>query len=157
MAHQQIIREIKAGKFEPIYVLHGDEPFFIEDITQTLKKRVVDEASKDFNETILYGRDVELSEVLAAARRFPMMAERQRTGVFGRYLMAKTKAKEDISHGSTKPKADSVSGICALMMTPVAMITGATSTERLKRANRQNQLRLSRVEKMSFTASSTWK
>ncbi|MBM55307.1 MAG: DNA polymerase III subunit delta [Euryarchaeota archaeon] len=77
MAHQQIIREIKAGKFEPIYVLHGDEPFFIEDITQTLKKRVVDEASKDFNETILYGRDVELSEVLAAARRFPMMAERQ--------------------------------------------------------------------------------
>ena len=77
MAHQQIIREIRAGKFEPIYVLHGDEPFFIEDITQTLKEHVVDEASKDFNETILYGRDVELSEVLAAARRFPMMAERQ--------------------------------------------------------------------------------
>ena len=77
MAHQHIIREIKAGKFEPIYVLHGDEPFFIEDITQTLKDHVVDEASKDFNESILYGRDVELSEVLAAARRFPMMAERQ--------------------------------------------------------------------------------
>ena len=77
MAHQQIIREIKAGKFGPIYVLHGDEPFFIEDIAQALKDNVVDEASKDFNETILYGRDVELSEVLAAARRFPMMAERQ--------------------------------------------------------------------------------
>ena len=37
------------------------------------KENAVDEASKDFNETVLYGRDVELSEVLAAARRFPMM------------------------------------------------------------------------------------
>ena len=77
MAHGQIIREVKAGKFAPIYLLHGEEPFFIEEIAGALKDGVVDEASKDFNETILYGRDVELSDVLAAARRFPMMAERQ--------------------------------------------------------------------------------
>ena len=77
MAHRQIIREVKAGKFAPIYVLHGEEPFFIEEIVNAIKKNAVDEASKDFNETVLYGRDVELSEVLAAARRFPMMAERQ--------------------------------------------------------------------------------
>ena len=77
MAHRQIIREVKAGKFAPIYLLHGEEPFFIEEIAEALKHGVVDEASKDFNETILYGRDVELSDVLAAARRFPMMAERQ--------------------------------------------------------------------------------
>ena len=77
MAHRQIIREVQAGKFAPIYVLHGEEPFFIEEIVNAIKKNAVDEASKDFNETVLYGRDVELSEVLAAARRFPMMAERQ--------------------------------------------------------------------------------
>ena len=77
MTHKQIIREVKAGKFSPIYVLHGEEPFFIEEIVNAIKENAVDEASKDFNETILYGRDVELSEVLASARRFPMMAKRQ--------------------------------------------------------------------------------
>ena len=77
MAHGQIIREVKAGKFSPIYLLHGEEAFFIEEITKAIKENAVEESSKDFNETILYGRDVELSEVLAAARRFPMMSERQ--------------------------------------------------------------------------------
>ena len=77
MAHRQIIREVKAGKFSPIYLLHGEEPFFIEEIVNAIKENAVDEASKDFNETVLYGRDVELSEVLVSARRFPMMAERQ--------------------------------------------------------------------------------
>ena len=77
MGHIQIIREVKAEKFAPIYVLHGEEPFFIEEIVNAIKENAVDEASKDFNETVLYGRDVELSEVLAAARRFPMMAKRQ--------------------------------------------------------------------------------
>jgi DNA polymerase-3 subunit delta len=77
MAHRQIIRDIKAGKFSPLYVLHGEEPFFIEEISNAIKDAAVDEVSKDFNETILYGRDTELVDVLAAARRFPMMSERQ--------------------------------------------------------------------------------
>ena len=77
MAHRQIIRELKAGKFSPIYVLHGEEPYFIEEISNAVKDHAVDEMSKDFNETVLYGRDVEIDDVLAAARRFPMMAERQ--------------------------------------------------------------------------------
>ncbi len=77
MAHGQIIREVQAGKFSPICLLHGEEAFFIEEITKAIKENAVEESSKDFNETILYGRDVELSEVLAAARRFPMMSERQ--------------------------------------------------------------------------------
>ena len=51
MAHGQIIREVKAGKFAPIYLLHGEEPFYIEEIAGALKDGVVDEASKDFNET----------------------------------------------------------------------------------------------------------
>lgn len=77
MAHRQIIREVKAGKFQPIYVLHGEEPYFIEEIVNAIKDHAVDEACKDFNETVLYGRDVEIDDVLASARRFPMMAERQ--------------------------------------------------------------------------------
>jgi DNA polymerase III subunit delta len=77
MAHRQIIRDILSGKFSPLYVLHGEEPFFIEEISKTIISSVVDEASKDFNETIFYGRDTDLAEILAAARRFPMMSDRQ--------------------------------------------------------------------------------
>ena len=77
MAHRQIIRNVRSGKFAPIYVLHGEESFFIEEISKALLECTVDEASKDFNETVLYGRDTDINEILASARRFPMMAERQ--------------------------------------------------------------------------------
>ena len=77
MAHRQIIRDIRAGKFSSMYVLHGEESFFIEEIYKEIISNLVDEASKDFNETILYGRDTDLSDILAAARRFPMMSDRQ--------------------------------------------------------------------------------
>ena len=77
MAHRQIIRDIRAGKFSSMYVLHGEESFFIEEIYKEIISNLVDEASKDFNETILYGRDTDLSDILAAARRVPMMSDRQ--------------------------------------------------------------------------------
>ncbi|MDA0732321.1 MAG: DNA polymerase III subunit delta [Bacteroidetes bacterium] len=77
MAHKQIIRDIHAGKFSPLYVLHGEESFFIEEISKAIISSVVDEASKDFNETILYGRDTDIADILAASRRFPMMSDRQ--------------------------------------------------------------------------------
>lgn len=77
MAHRQIIRDILAGKFSPLYVLHGEESFFIEEISKAIVSTVVESASKDFNESILYGRDTDLTEILAASRRFPMMSERQ--------------------------------------------------------------------------------
>ena len=61
----------RLGELSPIYVLHGEEPFFITEIVQALLDTVVDEGFKDFNETVLYGRDTDVDEVLAAARRFP--------------------------------------------------------------------------------------
>ena len=77
MPHRQVIRNIQAGQCSPIYVLHGEEPFFISEIVDALLKHVVDPAMKDFNETVLYGRDTDVDQVLVAARRFPMMADRQ--------------------------------------------------------------------------------
>ncbi|PCJ80039.1 MAG: DNA polymerase III subunit delta [Bacteroidetes bacterium] len=77
MAHRQIIRDIRAGKFAPLYVLHGEEAYFIEEISKALTESVVEESFKDFNETILYGRDADIVDVLASARRFPMMADKQ--------------------------------------------------------------------------------
>jgi DNA polymerase-3 subunit delta len=72
-----ICRDIIQKKFAPIYVLMGDEPFFMDKITDLLMDNVVGEAEKDFNQTILYGADVDAAQVINAARRFPMMSDYQ--------------------------------------------------------------------------------
>jgi DNA polymerase-3 subunit delta len=77
MPHRQIIRDIQAGLFKPVYLLHGEEPYFIDEIAKALESSVVEESMRDFNQTILYGRDTNIDQVLEASRRFPMMAERQ--------------------------------------------------------------------------------
>lgn len=77
MPHRQIIRDIEAGSFKPLYLLHGEEPYFIDEIAKALEHSVVEESMRDFNQTIVYGRDASIDHVLEAARRFPMMADRQ--------------------------------------------------------------------------------
>lgn len=76
-AFEEICRDIIARKFLPIYVLMGEEPFFIEQITDLLLKNVLEESERDFNQVILYGADADAAMVINAARRFPMMSEYQ--------------------------------------------------------------------------------
>lgn len=77
MPHRQIIRDIRAASFKPLYLLHGEEPYFIDEVSKAIEDSVVEESMKDFNQVILYGRDATLDQVLESARRFPMMADRQ--------------------------------------------------------------------------------
>ncbi|MDR1879740.1 MAG: DNA polymerase III subunit delta [Tannerellaceae bacterium] len=74
---EEICSSITAGKFAPVYVLMGEEPYFIDKITDLLIEKVLDEADRDFNQTIMYGADVNVGMVINAARRFPMMSEYQ--------------------------------------------------------------------------------
>ena len=75
--YQEICSEIKTKKFYPVYMLMGDEPYFIDRITDLLIEHVLKEEERDFNQTILYGADTKATDVLNAARRFPMMSEFQ--------------------------------------------------------------------------------
>ncbi len=75
--YEGICRDILAGQFQPVYVLMGEEPFFIDKITDLLIENVVKETERDFNQIILYGADTNGSAILNAARRFPMMSEYQ--------------------------------------------------------------------------------
>lgn len=77
MEYEQIIRDIKAGKFAPIYLLMGDEPYYIDEITNLLVESVVPEDMRDFNQTVLYGIETNVADVVTASRRFPMMADYQ--------------------------------------------------------------------------------
>ncbi|MCS7004534.1 MAG: DNA polymerase III subunit delta [Cytophagales bacterium] len=74
---ENVLQELEARKFAPLYFLHGEEPFPIDQITNWLEKHVLSESERSFNQTILYGKEVVLSYVLEMARRFPMMSQYQ--------------------------------------------------------------------------------
>jgi DNA polymerase-3 subunit delta len=73
----QITKDIKAGHLKPIYFLMGEEPYYIDKLTDFIEQNVLQEHERDFNQSILYGRDVTIEEVIGSAKRFPMMADRQ--------------------------------------------------------------------------------
>ncbi len=73
----EILSDIRSGKFAPVYLLMGDEAYYTDLVCDAVIENALDEASRDFNETICYGADVDADTVITAARRFPMMAERQ--------------------------------------------------------------------------------
>ena len=74
---KQLLKDIKAGQIKPIYFLMGDEPYFIDLISQYIEKNLLPEDQKGFNQMVFYGRDVSAEDIIASAKRYPMMAERQ--------------------------------------------------------------------------------
>ncbi|MBT8260641.1 MAG: DNA polymerase III subunit delta, partial [Bacteroidia bacterium] len=74
---KQLVADIKNGNIKPIYLLIGDEPYYIDKISEFIENNILDEAEKGFNQVILYGADISVDDIIANAKRFPMMAERQ--------------------------------------------------------------------------------
>ncbi len=72
-----IIKELQAKKFVPLYFLHGEESYYIDLITEAFQKYVLEEHERDFNQTILYGKDAELLALQSELKAYPMMAERR--------------------------------------------------------------------------------
>lgn len=75
MTFEQILSDIKKRNFSPIYFLMGEEPFFIDSISDELENNILDEAERSFNQIILYGSDVNAKDIMTQARAFPMMGE----------------------------------------------------------------------------------
>lgn len=76
-AYAEVINELKKKIYKPIYFLTGDEAYYIDKITDYIADNVLEESEKAFNQTILYGKDVDVPAVINAARRFPMMSNYQ--------------------------------------------------------------------------------
>ncbi|MBN8701835.1 MAG: DNA polymerase III subunit delta [Bacteroidetes bacterium] len=74
---EQIVSELKKQKFAPVYFLMGEEPYFIDAIADLIENKILDESEKEFNQTVVYGKDTDVLSVISAAKRFPMMSERQ--------------------------------------------------------------------------------
>ena len=77
MDYNQIISSFKNKVYQPVYFLMGEEAFFIDAISDYIENNVLDENEKEFNQTILYGRDTDVLTIISAAKRFPMMANHQ--------------------------------------------------------------------------------
>ena len=77
VSYDSIMRDLKARHFAPVYYLMGDEPYYIDKICDYIAENVLAPEERDFNQTIFFGSDVTASQVADAARRYPMMAERQ--------------------------------------------------------------------------------
>jgi DNA polymerase-3 subunit delta len=74
---KKILNDLKAGKYAPVYLLQGEEPFYIDLISNYIENNTLSESERSFNQVVLYGKDAPVSVILNNARRFPMMAERQ--------------------------------------------------------------------------------
>jgi len=74
---RQIVEDARKGIFSPVYLLMGDEPYYVDMVCDAVLEYCLDESEKDFNQTVCYGADVNADAVITAARRYPMFAERQ--------------------------------------------------------------------------------
>lgn len=77
MSYELIISDLKKKIYKPVYLLYGEESYFIDEICNYIAKNVLDEGEKSFNQTVLYGKDIDVHEVIFLCRKFPMMANQQ--------------------------------------------------------------------------------
>ncbi|MBO4907549.1 MAG: DNA polymerase III subunit delta [Bacteroidaceae bacterium] len=77
ISYTEIERQIKAGQFKPVYYLMGEEPYYIDKLSDLIVSHALTEEERDFNMTVLQGAQNTMAEVVSAAMRYPMMAERQ--------------------------------------------------------------------------------
>jgi len=77
MDANRIIADIKNKKLQPVYLLHGEEPYYIDLVSDYIEEHVLDEAQKGFDQTVLYGKDTDFVTIVNAAKRYPMMGDCQ--------------------------------------------------------------------------------
>ncbi len=73
----KIVNDIKNGNIKPIYFLMGEEPYYIDKLSDYIEENLLTEDEKGFNQTVLYGRDVSMDDIVSTCKRYPMMADRQ--------------------------------------------------------------------------------
>lgn len=91
---REVMTAIKKKHFAPVYILMGEEPYYLDQISKALENNVVDEEDRDFNSITYYGADTEIGKVIASAQQYPVMASRQI--VMLKEAQTMTKAKDQL-------------------------------------------------------------
>ena len=75
--YMDIVKDVRAGKFAPIYLLMGDEDYYIDMLSQFIADNALKAEERDFNYDLLYGAETRANDIINAARQYPMMADRR--------------------------------------------------------------------------------
>lgn len=71
---KQLIADLSAGKYKPVYLLTGEENYYIDVVSNYFEEEVIDPSLRDFDQTVVYGRDVDMATVVSTVKRYPMMS-----------------------------------------------------------------------------------
>lgn len=107
---KEIVGEINKGNPKPIYFFMGEEPYYIDRISQYIAENVLTDDEKGFNQMVLYGKDTTVDEVVANAKRFPMMAEYQVVIVKEAQHLSRT--IENLSSYAENPQPTTILVLC---------------------------------------------
>ncbi|MBN1158720.1 MAG: DNA polymerase III subunit delta [Bacteroidales bacterium] len=105
----QLIGELRAGKYQTVYFLMGEEPYFIDEISDYIADHVLSDEEKPFNLQIFYGRDAAMDTIIAAARRFPVMSRNQVVVVKEAQQLAKL---DGLEHYLNSPAPSTILVLC---------------------------------------------
>ena len=83
----QLLKNIKKKELQPVYFFHGEEPYFTDVAIKSLENDVLEEDEKAFGQTVIYGKDSNVAEIIALAQQFPM---------FGNYNLIIVKEAQDL-------------------------------------------------------------
>ena len=110
ISHRDIVDQIRKGEFKPIYLLMGDESYYIDKISDFIADNALAESERDFNQQVIYcTRETQVGDIVNAARRYPMMAERQVVIVKEAQNLLKF---EDLTIYANKPLMSTILVIC---------------------------------------------
>ncbi|MEE0863733.1 MAG: DNA polymerase III subunit delta [Alistipes sp.] len=107
--YNTLMSEIKARHFHPIYLLTGDEGFFIDALCDALASTILNEAERAFNQIVTYGLDSDAGAVVNLCRQMPMMGSYQVVIVREAQQMAKL---DQLSHYTTSPQSSTILIVC---------------------------------------------
>ncbi|MDD4993838.1 MAG: DNA polymerase III subunit delta [Paludibacter sp.] len=114
-SYEQILTELRKKSYNPVYFLMGEEPYYIDLISDFIQNNVLDDGEKEFDQTIVYGKDVDISTVINAAKRYPMMASHQVLIVKEAQLI---KAWDDLTYYLQNPLKSTILVFCYKYGTP---------------------------------------
>ena len=104
-----ILKELRAKQYRPVYYLMGEEPYYIDLIADYITDNILTETEKEFNLTVVYGADVDMATVINAAKRYPMMSEHQVVVV---KEAQNIRNMEELSYYLQKPLLSTILVIC---------------------------------------------
>ena len=107
--YNSVMRDIEARRFAPIYLLMGDEGYFIDAIAERLADTILNEAERSFNQVTVYGQDSETGNIVMLCRQMPMMGAYQVVIVREAQQLQKI---ENLVHYTSSPQASTILIIC---------------------------------------------